>query len=161
MCGVKNYNKKRDKICGVKRYKSARTEVCGVDLWTNAKSISFGLTKVGVSAGDGGCSACGTKCSVMGGAHLSCNERDHRGFGWHRTSCGMTCGITNTCRHPDNGIERYKTCENVSHGVDEYNECEAPEFGVSAYNTCADRSFGVIFNECRLPEFGLEKCLDQ
>jgi hypothetical protein len=147
-CGVELYNVGSGHVCGVKTYNVGTGAVCGVELYHLAKNGACGTHNI-PAPHIGGILAQKIACEAIGGKFK---------WGWFLYS---DCFITKECRHPTNGIERYKTCRHASFGVEKNNSCRNAVFGVERYAQCRHPSFGVeAYNSCRKPQFGFERCAE-
>jgi len=123
ICGVKLYKFGEGKLCGVKNYKNGTGAVCGVELYRLAKNKACGVIH-----------PCGVESPPIIGAIAGAS------VGLRSTETEVT---HQECRHPENGVEKYKSCRHASFGVEKYHTCRAPAFGVERYNKCRHPNFSV------------------
>ena len=138
-CGVKLYNSLEHKSCG-DIFFNKRTAACGIELYHNKPNFACpGSQKSGyyeIKEKEG--------CAV-GFAKKRRRIKTRDGFSAERRSFTAKYKIVyrcerqeikKTCRHPKNGIERYKACRHLKHGLEKYKTCRLPAFGVQEYKTC-------------------------
>ncbi|MBF0208039.1 MAG: hypothetical protein HQK53_14260 [Oligoflexia bacterium] len=170
ICGVASVSFGQGSVCGVKRYNEGRAEVCGVELYREKKNKECGLAE-SITSLEKSVSVDNFKRDYLENDFILENCRKE-GYDWGQFNkivadtslcrfggpalywVNMTCINFNECRHPSNGVERYKLCANQEFGVAEYNTCQHESFGV-IYNTCRHVNFGVhSYNTCKHEIFG-------